>query len=206
MIELDYDTRDIKALLNDLSTFPQGLEKATARAINKTLVSTRAYMIKIMRNDYAVPAKKIRDELHIKRATWSTQNGTITGQQSPGIPLLQFVRGSKKAPSTRRLKSGAYRPLAGIPVIVRKSRGKIPAHGVFLAKMSSGHIGAFKRIAGRKTSAGRPAISEKFGPSPIKLLAADRYDEQIEDFADKTMMKNLNHEAENVLRQMGVRR
>lgn len=205
MIELSYDTRDIKALLKDLTFVPRGLEKATSRAINKTLVSTRAYMIKTYREDYVGKAKDIRKELHIRRSTWSTMTGMITGQGSPGIPLLKFVRGSKAAPSTKRLKSGEYRPKAGVPVVIRKSRGKIPAHGVFLAKMKSGHIGAFKRIPGRKAATGRPAIREVYGPSPIKILASDRYDQRIEDFADRTMDKNLRHEADYVLRQMGIR-
>ncbi len=203
MIEVSYDTREIKALLKDLKVFPRVLEKATSSSINKALVSTRAYMIRTMRADYAVKAGNIRRELHIKKSTWSTMTGMITGKGSPGIPLLKFVRGSKAAPSTRRLKSGGYRPALGVPVVIRKSRGKIPAHGVFLARMKSGHIGAYKRIGGRAKS-GRQAINEVFGPSPIKILASDRYDDRIEDFADRSMDKNLKHEADYVLRKMGI--
>ncbi len=205
MIEVSYDTREIKALLKDLKVFPRALEKATSSAINKALVSTRAYMVKTMRADYKIKAGNIRRELHIKKSTWSTMTGMITGHGSPGIPLLKFVRGSKAAPSTRRLKSGGYRPALGVPVVIRKSRGKIPAHGVFLARMKSGHIGAYKRIGGRAKS-GRSAINEVFGPSPIKILASDRYDERIEDFADRAMDKNLKHEADYVLRKMGISR
>lgn len=205
MIEISFDTREIRALLRDLKFFPGALEKATSSAINKTLVSTRAYMVKTMRADYAIKAGNIRRELYIKKSTWSTMTGTITGHGSPGIPLLKFVRGSKDAPSTRRLKSGDYRPALGVPVVIRKARGKITAHGVFLARMRSGHVGAFKRTGGRAKS-GRQAINEVFGPSPIKILATDRYDEKIEDFADRTMDKNLRHEADYVLRRMGINR
>ncbi len=210
MIELRYDTGDIKNLLKTLKVLPNGLEKATARAINRTLTSTRAHMVKLVREDYAVKAGAVRSSLAIQKATWGNLTGRIHGAGPPGIPLLEFVRGSKKAPSTRRLKSGGYRPLVGVPVIVRKDKGKMPAKGVFIARMKSGHVGAFKRTvqssgARRLTSLGNRYIKEAYGPSPLKILSSARYDGQIEDFAEETMRKNLQHEAEYVLKQMGLR-
>lgn len=204
MIELHAVTEDISDLLSTLKVFPQGLEKAASRAINKTLVTTRAHMVKVVREDYAMKAKDVRSELHIRKATWKKLYGKVHGAGSPGVPLFAFVRGSKNAPSTRRLKSGAYRPAVGVPVLIRKQKGKMAAKGVFLSKMPSGHIGAFKRTGGLART-GRPAIREAFGPSPINVLASDRYDEQIEDFADEVFQKNLQHEADFVLQQMGLR-
>ena len=204
MIELHADKQDIEDFMTMLKIFPKGLEKATSRAINKTLVSTRAFMVKMVREGYVVKAKDVRGQLHIRKSNWNKLHGKVHGASSPGVPLFLFVRGSKKTPSTRRLKSGAYRPRVGVPVLIRKSKGKKSAKGVFLAKMPSGHIGAFKRVGGHART-GKQAIREAFGPSPIKILASDHYDEQIDDFADKTLQKNFQHEADYALKKMGLR-
>lgn len=161
MIELDADTGDLGDLLDLLEVIPKGLEKATARAVNKTLVTTRAHMVKMVRRDYNVKAGSVRNALEIRKARWNSLYGKIRGAGAPGVPLMEFVRGSKNAPSTKRLKSGAYRPKVGIPVLIRKVRGKKQAKGVFLARMPSGHVGAFKR--------GGESIREVYGPSPIKI-------------------------------------
>ncbi len=220
MIELRYDTRDLEELVDTLQVVPDGLEKATARAINRTLVSTRAYMVKIVCRDYAVKAGDVRRELAIKKANWSTLTGKISGSGSPGIPLVNFVR-MRRVPSTRRIKSyvltraGYYTrgfdPKIGVPVLVRRDRGKVPAKGVFVARMSSGHVGAFKRVSSMQGNwwqarkKGPDRIREVYGPSPIKILSSDRYDEDIGDFADESMEKNLRSEAAFVLGQMGLR-
>jgi len=77
MIELWADKEDIAELLHDLKVLPKGLEKAGARAINKTLVSTRAFMVTAVREDYAIKAKDVRSDLVIKRANWGNLHGTI---------------------------------------------------------------------------------------------------------------------------------
>lgn len=218
MIELRADKDDIAELLKGLKVLPRGLEKAGARAINRTLTSTRAFMVKEVRKEYAITAKEIRSELLIRKASWSHLYGYVGGAGSPGIPLISFAR-TKAVPSTKRLKSGDYRPLTGIPVLVRKSKGKQPAKGVFLARMASGHVGAFKRedpsTSGRvlkkskaraqQTTLGSRYIREAYGPSPIKILSSDYYDEKIEDFADETLQKNFSHEADFLLKKMGLR-
>ncbi len=219
MIALEADISEIEDLLTVLKVLPNGLEKATSRAINRTLVSTRAYMAKTIREDYAIKAGDIRKELVIKKAWWSQLYGSISGSGSPGLPLMDFVRGSKAAPSTKKLKNGAYRPSVGVPVLIRKDKGKIAVRGGFIAKMPNGHVGIFRRAdpskTGRKlansqiriqqTALADRYIKELHGPSPIRILSSDYYDEKIEDFSDETLQKNFQHEADYVLKQMGLR-
>jgi DNA-binding transcriptional regulator YiaG len=128
-----------------LSDVPKGIERATSRAVNKTLTTTRAEMVRLIRQKYAIKAGDIRAALNISMAKPNKLEGKIFGESSPGIPLIKFAR-TKKVPSTRRTKAGAYSPAGGISVLIRKDRGKRIVKGAFLAKMTSGHIGAFERV------------------------------------------------------------
>ncbi len=203
MISLSADTRELQSLIKTIKVLPKGLQKATTRAINKSLTTTRAFMVRLVRQDYAVKAKDVRSVLTLRKASWNKLVGHVWGTGSPGVPLFAFVRGSKKTPSTRRLKSGAYRPAVGVSVVIRKLRGRTPAKGVFLAKMKSGHVGAFKR-SGSVTRTGKQKIQEAFGPSPIRILSSDKYMDEVSDFADETFEKNLRHEAKFILRKYGL--
>lgn len=200
LIVMKFNDGETKRLVDNLKTLPRAAEKTLARAINKSMTTTRAHMVKLVRQDYDVKAGAVRNVLAIKKANWSNPEGRIHGAGSPGVPLFGFVRGGTRAPSTKRLKRGGYRPKVGKPVRIRKNKGVMTAKGLFLARMDSGHVGAFKRD-GKK----RLGITERYGPSPMYMLAAPRYDGVIEDFADKTLKKNLFHEAEHVLRQMGLK-
>lgn len=200
VIDVAYNKGNLKLLVKNLEAFPKVAKKATSRAINKAATSTRAFMVKKVRTEYAVKARDVRNELKIEKANWSHLSGGVYGSGSPGIPLFSFVRGSKKTPSTRRLKSGAYRPTKGIPVLIKKSRGKLAAKGVFLAKMKSGHVGAFKR----NRPSGR-AISEKYGPSPLKILDSKQYRSDIETEAQILLEKNMFREADYALKQAGFK-
>lgn len=210
MIEIKINQQQLGSLLTRLGQVPSGLAKATASAGNKTLTSTRAHMVTLIRAKYAIKAGDVRKELEIRRMTVAKLEGMIRGESSPGVPLFKFVR-FRRVPSTMRTKAGGYTPKIGIPVVVRKDRGKRVVRGAFVAKMQSGHIGAFVRgsryKAGRKTSKsnlGSREITELFGPTPVKLLGAEVNLAAIEQQAQVTMDKNLQHEAEFYLRRAGL--
>ena len=218
MITFDLDTSDIRDLIAVLKVVPGQMEIASSRSINKALTRTRTEMVRLVRSEYAVKAGTVRKELAILRATPRDLVGRIKGESSPGIPLKEFAR-TKKVPSTKRTKgfvqtkagymTRGYLPKVGIPVLVRKDKGKLPASGVFLARMKSGHIGAFKRTTAGTgnwwaTNHGQ-GIREVYGPSPIKILSSDRYDEQVDDFAGNVMEEELIRQADVLLRKAGLR-
>ncbi len=208
MTTLRINSRGTEKLIRALRKTPKGFEKAATRAINKSLTSARARMVQLVREDVAVRAKDVRGQLEISKASWTRQYGKIIGTGKKGIPLLNYVRGSKKAPSTRRLRSGAYRPNIGVPVVIYKDRGIKPAHGVFIQRMRSGHVGAFKKTGigdGRRTRNGRTEIKERYGPSPLKILASERYDKKLSKFTDRVMQKNVAYEVDRELKRLGLR-
>lgn len=199
-VVIKVDTRQIDELARRLKRIPRGVTKVAVQSINRTLPATRAEIVRRVRADYNIKAASIRDGFFLRRANWSNPRGELTAKDSPGIPLLQFVAGSKKAPSTRRLKSGGYRPAGGISVLVKKSRGRQVARGVFLARMRSGHVGAFIRAAqargARRLSAlGARFIKEVYGPSATYILRSGKYDEELGRFVDRAFAKNFIHNA-----------
>lgn len=196
MADLTIKSDELDKLFSFIEGIPSGAKKAGSRAINRSLPTVRKGMIDAVREDYNIKVKDARSELTYKKANYSNLTGSVVGRGAAGIPLIKFVT-SKRVPFTRRLKSGKYTPAKGVPVLIRKDKGKIPAKGVFVQVMASGHIGAFRR-SGKSTL----PIEERFGPSPISILSGSRYDQEIDELAATTLKKNLLHEAEFLLRNL----
>lgn len=209
MIAVQVDQQQLTALLTRLQQVPKALATASNRAINKSLTSVRAEMVRLIRTDYAIKAGDVRKSLEFRRSTVGTLRGSVFGESSPGVPLERFAK-MRRNPSTRRTKSGGYTPRIGIPVQVRKDRSKTVVRGAFLATMSSGHKGAFIRGSswkaskkGSRSKAGKQEIVELYGPTPVKLLEAKKNSERVEQFAGVIFNKNMVHEAEFVLSKQG---
>ncbi|MDX9894332.1 MAG: phage tail protein [Desulfofustis sp.] len=205
MIDLKADHRGLRVMLGALGAVGKKLPPKASQAINRSLDSTRAEMVRLIRADYAVKAKEVRDRLFIVHATPERLEGRIVGRGKRGVPLLRFAR-TRRVPSTRRTKGGGYRPLVGIPVLIRRDRGRIPARGVFLATMGSGHVGAFKRFdqPRRGSNIGQRYIREVFGPSPIKLMTEERYFRRVEQYAAATLSAQLERTVGRVLKERGL--
>jgi hypothetical protein len=218
MIDIKVDKQQLAALLGKLEQAPKALATATSRAINKTLTSTRAEMVRTIRTDYSIKAGDIRKELAIRQANPNQLVGKVGGESSPGVPLIRFAR-TKMVPSTRRTKGGGYTPKSGIPVLIKKATGKKIFKRAFIVQLKSGHVGAFVRAdpgkSGRllkgtnirvnASKLGKRYFVEKYGPTPIKLLGAKANLSRIDAFARSTMDKNLKHEAEFILSKIGLK-
>lgn len=213
MIEIVGDTADLQELVGGLKVGEKVLQKATISALNKTITSVRAELVRMVTAEFKVRAKDVRAEIGLSRAhargQWVRLEAKLLGEGSPGIPLYRFGVLPRRSPSTKRLKSGDYRPLKGVSVMVRKGKRKTVT-GAFVATMPSGHVGVFQRASfgsgnvGWWANHGR-AIKELYGPSPVKMLASDRYHIPLEDFAGERFEKNMEHEADFFMQKMGLR-
>ena len=210
MIAIRADEAKMARLLRRLDNVPKGMTTAQMHAINRSLTAVRVEMVRMIRVDYALKAGAIRKELAIKKAWRGNLEGRVQGEGSPGIPLKEFAR-MKRVPSTRRTGSGGYTPRGGIPVLIRKDRGRRTAEGVFLARMGSGFEGAFRRTeqprGGRRRRAsglGSRYVQAQYGPSPVYLLGAKKHLERVGAFAETTYNKRLLHEAQHILRKEGL--
>ena len=218
MYEIGGDYEEMRELTKGLAVAEDALKRATVSATNKTATSTRAFAVKLVYEDYKVTQKAIRAELSIRKATFRNMTALIHGEGSPGIPLYKFSPTPKRVPSTIhkpgkwliKLKgmvpdSDRYLPRGGIKVMVTRGSRKM-VEGAFIAKMSSGHIGIFRRAKDGRVGlrSRRTVIEELYGPSPIRLLDQDRYQIPIDDHAADEMDKNMAREADYYLKKHGV--
>ncbi len=213
--EIQGPIADLNKFSNGLQFVKKGMETAVMRSLNKTVAGARTDAVKLLRADYNMKAGSIRDALLIQKASVSRSEAKLYGAGSPGILLVEFRRGSRQVPSTRRLRGGGYSPKVGISVLVSKRGGKKQVKGAFVARMSSGHVGVFRRTgisgptfgrsSGRSKLPSNRQIEELYGPSPIKIMASDRYDEEMENKLQVRWDKNIEHEADYVLKKAGLR-
>jgi len=221
MYEINGDLEEMRELTKGIAAAEPALKRATVSALNKTIVSTRAYAVKLITGDYRVKAKAVRRELIIARANFRRMVARIVGEGSPGIPLYQFYPTPKRVPSTIHKQgrwlikdkamvpgSDKYLPRGGVKVMVTKGQRKM-VRGAFLARMPSGHVGLFRRKeegTGNWWDAfsGKQKIEELYGPSPLRLLDQDRYQEPVDDFAGDELDKNMLHEATFYLKKFKV--
>jgi hypothetical protein len=191
VIEITGGIEQLTDRLKGIDAAEDALKKASASAVNKTAVSTRAEAIRLLRRDYNMKAGSIRDALSIRKATMNSQEARIFGSGSPGIPLSEFSVLPSRVPSTKKLKGGKWSPEKGISVIVAKGERKTIT-GAFSAGMSSGHIGVFQRrdmsdgpkysqglkrkaVARAKELGSKTKAAREFGVSATAIARWNRY-------------------------------
>lgn len=202
--DLKADIKDLLRLNAALKYVPQGLETAVARALNKTILGARTDAKALIRRDYNIKAGTIAGQLKIRRANNKQLSASLYGSASYGIPMLEMSVLPRRVPSTVR-NQGRFTPAVGISAIVKKGK-RTTFPGAFVARMQNGHVGVFRRDPSGKQMRGKnePAIKGVFAPTPIKLLAGERYDQEMEEKMETRWDKNIQHEAEHVMRQFGL--
>jgi hypothetical protein len=163
----DKDLRDGIAALR--RRFPAAIKRALAR----TTTTTKTAMAKAMREDTYLSSRFIKDEIKVE-----TQAGAAAlVVQGRRIPLISFgARGPE--PSRGKGRGVSWRN-PGSP------RSRDPH--AFIATMSSGHRGVFKR-----TGTGRTPIVELHGPSLVRVF--EKYMDLGAEAANAALAKNLKHE------------
>lgn len=182
MIDIKVDTKEIERITTLLSDIPNGMEKATSNAINRTMQTSRTAAVRKVRETYDIRAKDIRSTITIKRAGGSGLTGSMISRGST-IPLIKF-RVSPNKPSPKRRK----------PIIasVKKSGGTLK--GAFVPQLSSGYAGVFTRVG-----LSRLPIKELYGPSAPQMIGEKSVIEEVENKAEETMIQRMSHEAVRLL-------
>lgn len=182
MINVTIDDKHFERASKLLQGVPEGLEKATLNALNRTLTATRAEAVREIGKTYDIKSKTIRDTMSIQKANINTLSGSVISRGSP-IPLINF-KVNPRTPSPKRKKQTF--------VSIKKSGAYL--EGAFVAEMPSDHIGVYERLGKR-----RLPIRQLYGPSAPQMMKEDGVMEAIQKKAHDTVLERLEHETIRLL-------
>jgi len=148
MIDIRFDKDKIEKLRRELRGFPaNSLPKVMSRGLNRTATQARTKTARMISKEAGLKVKDARERITLKRASYRHWRSSIKISRRR-IPLLRF--------SARQTKKG---------VTYKRGRERVLIRHAFLATMSSGHTGVFKRKFSR-----RLPVSELKGPSPGQVF------------------------------------
>jgi len=150
VVDVQIDSSEARHDLAELSG-PQALA-AIRRSLSRSIRSTKREVRKAILEDYNLRPMRVERSIRA-RSRGDSAGITIAGRASS----LTDFRG------TRQTKKGVL-------VSVVTGGGFDVLRHTFLARMSSGHRGAFERKRSGESRVGRLPIVEKFGPAPQQAL------------------------------------
>lgn len=113
-------------------------DKATVRALNRTIEQARTRMSREIRVEYVIPAQKVKDVLRIKRA--SIKGGALS------VEAVLFVT-SKSGRSFNLINFGARQTARGVTIKVKRGGPRKLIRNAFIA--NEGRT-VFARVPGTK--------------------------------------------------------
>lgn len=175
----------VESILNGIQNGP---EKVFFNVINRALDTVRTASGRQMREVYAIAQKDLRAESNIKmkKASKSDLAGEISFSGCK-IPLYRFNVSPKQPAQGVKVKAA-----------VLKSSAQTEFEHAFIAHMQSGHIGMFERSTSK-----RLPIDEFTGPSVAHMAGNSVVLDQVEQAAQETINKRIDHEIDRILSGYG---
>lgn len=183
MISADY-RKDFKAATLSLRFVEKNMPKAFSAAINRVSQGMRTEAVKKVRETYQVKAGDVRKTIKITKASPARLEMLMVSRGS-SLPLIKFRTTPRNVPTRQPRVLKAQ---------VKKSGGKKPIPGAFVAKMRSGHVGVFMR-----SSKKRLPVNELYGPAVPVMLNEEGVQEHLQQEAQRRMADRLDHEMNRVL-------
>ena len=180
MVEIELDATAIKKLTKALSGVRNGVPRALAPAINRTLNHGRTVIKREIRKDYTIKTKDIPTDVHY--ANREHLGGSIV-IRSGMLDLMKFKVAPRTPPKHPRMVRAEVRVGKG---------GNIPH--AFIAKMPNAYIGVFTRVGRerlpikRRMAIGAPIMASQ----PHVREAAGRE-------MQATLIKRINYEVNRLL-------
>ncbi len=155
---------------------------AQARALNRAIASAKTAMVRVISDDLGVKASEVRDRIGVEDARPDRLRARLSASYKR-IPLIDF-KAQGPEPSLGKGR--------GVTAKLGRSRGRYP--DAFIATMTSGHRGVFRR-----KSLGRLPIRELFGPS-VAHVFVKHVDVGLAR-GEEQLLKNLQSEFRFALQQ-----
>lgn len=172
-----------------LENVPKGVEKAFKGIIQRANSTVRTETVKQINTVYAISKQNIRAETTINMRTRKVDGGIVGTVSFAGykLPLYRF-NVSPTLPVQHATVSAA----------VLNASSRTPFAHAFIAKMKSGHTGMFER-----DESSRLPITEFMGPSTAQMAGNSVVLEQVEEAAQQTVNKRVEHEISRILNGYG---
>lgn len=193
---------ELDRLRGELWALPDEVEKATARALNRTLQSIRAEGIRISREAYTAKGADIRANTSIIRASRNRLYGYVVFQGRHGMPMGSFEATPKKT-NFKGVPVTARVPRDGIAVKIKRGGQSKVRTGPGGEKSFWGWQDKRPTLFYRRKDVpqGSPnALRPLFGPSPIQVLLNKEAGERLQNRADEQFRKRLEHEVSAMLK------
>jgi hypothetical protein len=127
----------VKDLADTLEGVANGVSRAEAAAINRTVTHIRAVSARKVREHLNLPVSRIKEAITApQKATAANPSATIRYSHKP-VPLMDY-------------KARDVRP-NGVTVTERLDKGRQTYRHYFIATMPNGHQGVFRRAPGAKS-------------------------------------------------------
>ena len=147
---------------------------ALRRSLNKVAAKSRTAIIRRTGQELALPQKKIRKRVSIRRASGRNMEAGVTVSREP-------------------VRLNEYRPnkiKTGVSIRVKKNEGRKVLKYAFIAAMNDGKVGVYQR----QNRSPRLPIRELFGPAVIEV-AQDHIDDIARE-AQEHLLTTFQHEFE----------
>ncbi len=180
------EIRNLAKVEKLLKGIPNGVERATSSAINRSLVTLKRDIKKEVTDNYGIKASDVEKAMITQKATWTNLRGNIKAK-SPLLSLHKFLNSTNNDE---------------IYVLVKKIDGKRKVQGKknlkgqpFIARMMNGHKGIFQRKEDNR-------IQELKTLSIPQMLGSKTIMEYIKNSGkvDDILEKNLEREINRILK------
>ena len=175
----------VESILNGVQ---RGPEKVFFNAINRALDTVRTTAGRQIREVYAIKQKDLRAEgnIKLKKASQNDLAGEIVFAGCK-IPLYRFNVTPKQPAQGVRVKAA-----------VLKSSAQTEFEHAFIAQIQGERVGMFERATAKHLP-----IDEFTGPSAAHMAGNSVVLEQVEQAAQETIYKRIDHEIDMILSGYG---
>ncbi|MEM9734253.1 MAG: phage tail protein [Pseudomonadota bacterium] len=173
--EITIDARDFFNMSKEFRRLPREIKgKVMNRAYGRVMSMAKTRVVRLSAKRISIAQKHVRERVHNKANVSAAQRGLVV--RSDWISLYAL---------------GARQGRRGVLVKGRKS-----IRGTFIANMSSGNTGVFRRAG-----ADRLPINKMFGPNPANDVATspDPFEDIMADVAESHLAPRMLHELLRIL-------
>lgn len=185
MIEITAEHAErVNAVLGGIKNAPN---KVFYNVINRALSTVRTQSGKLIAATYQIKQKEIKSNSNMRVSKANTNN--LTGEiafAGTVIPLMAF----QVSPKSPQKKTVSVK-------VLRESGGK-RLESAYVADLGRYGVGVFERLTSKRASS-----QQLFGPSVAHMAENERVLDQMEERAQETIDKRVEHEISRILNGYG---